>query len=73
MITFEHFIGDCDQSENNTLGLDEYSQDDCPEDRGRKVTMAIYVGYLIILNILLVNLLIAIFRYVHSSLVCMIA
>ena len=40
-----------------------YTHDDCPDPHGAQVTLAIYVAYVIILNILLVNLLIAIFRY----------
>jgi hypothetical protein len=56
--------GECVQ--NGTLDpfeMTRYTQDDCPEKTGAKVTLALYVLYLIILNILLVNLLIAIFRY----------
>ena len=39
------------------------SMDDCPNQAGAQVTLIIYVIYVIILNILLINLLIAIFRY----------
>lgn len=34
---------------------------DCPEPNGAKLSMAIYTFYVVFLNILLVNLLIAIF------------
>jgi hypothetical protein len=39
------------------------SMNDCPNQAGAQVTLIIYVIYVVILNILLINLLIAIFRY----------
>ena len=41
---------------------DQYTQDDCTEPVGTVVYLIIYVIYLIFLDILLVNLLIAIFK-----------
>jgi len=41
---------------------DRYTQEDCPESVGAVFSIIIYVIYLIFLNILLVNLLIAIFK-----------
>lgn len=45
---------------NNTLY--SYESNDCPNEVGANVSLAIYVFYLILLDILLVNLLIAIFK-----------
>ena len=42
----------------------EYQAGDCPNEVGANVSLAIFVLYLILLNILLVNLLIAIFKYI---------
>lgn len=41
---------------------DKYQQTDCPETNGAAVSLFLYTFYLIFLNILLTNLLIAIFR-----------
>lgn len=46
----------------NQTDLYVYQPGDCPNEVGANVTLAIYVFYLILLNILLVNLLIAIFK-----------
>ena len=57
----------CPSSSNNLSvvnDLKDYAFDsgiDCPNQEGAQVTMIIYVMYNFILNILLVNLLIAIF------------
>ncbi len=40
-----------------------YDQSDCPELVGAQVTLILYIFYLIFLNILLTNLLTAIFRF----------
>jgi hypothetical protein len=53
---------DCKSINFNYLLTDEYGQEDCPEIYGSKVSLGLLVGYLALLNILLVNLLIAIFR-----------
>lgn len=45
-----------------------YQDGDCPNEVGANVSLAIYVLYLILLNILLVNLLIAIFKYFINTL-----
>lgn len=45
---------------------DEYALDDCPDKNGSQVALAIYTVYTVFLNIVLVNLLIAIFRYFYS-------
>lgn len=41
---------------------DWYLYSECPDQTGASVTLALYVLYLVFLNILLVNLLIAIFK-----------
>ena len=43
----------------------EYKNGDCPNEVGANVSLVIYVFYPILLNILLVNLLIAIFKYIY--------
>lgn len=59
----------CEQSNTSQIANFTYSNlygsssSDCPDPIGSNVALAIYVGYLIILNILLVNLLIAIFSF----------
>jgi hypothetical protein len=42
---------------------DRFTQKDCPESYGAKVSLGLLVAYLLMQNILLLNLLIAIFRY----------
>ena len=54
------------QNQDYTL-TDQYSQEDCPEPYGAKVSLGLLVGYLMLLNILLVNLLIAIFSNTYSE------
>jgi len=53
---------------NNTqrVETDFYSLDDCPVKHGAGAALALYVFYIIFLNILLVNLIIAIFSYVYK-------
>lgn len=46
---------------NRTL-TDIYSADDCPDTTGADVSIAIYVFYLILINVLLINILISIFK-----------
>jgi hypothetical protein len=62
------FKDSCESSENSSFLTitDKYSQEGCPEDYGRKVSLGLLVAYLIMLNVLLVNLLIAIFRFYFS-------
>lgn len=46
---------------------DKYQQTDCPETNGAAVSLFLYTFYLIFLNILLTNLLIAIFSKTYDS------
>lgn len=56
-------MDECQAINETELAItDRYTQDDCPEVNGAKVSLGLLVAYLILLNILLVNLLIAIFR-----------
>lgn len=57
----------CNQIDNeNSTYVYSYGPDDCPNGVGSDVSLAIYVFYLILLDILLVNLLIAIFKYLFQ-------
>jgi hypothetical protein len=42
---------------------------DCPDRTGAKISISLYVGYLLFMTILLVNLLIAIFKYLFFMIV----
>ena len=53
----------CNAIDSNDTYIYSYGPDDCPNKVGANVSLAIYVLYLILLDILLVNLLIAIFKY----------
>lgn len=65
-------VDECEAAGQNETELaltDRYTQDDCPEANGAKVSLGLLVVYLILLNILLVNLLIAIFRYSNALII----
>lgn len=53
---------ECQVQDTTRNVTDKYSADDCPEVVGANVSLALYVIYLLFLDILLVNLLIAIFK-----------
>ena len=51
----------CERSDNSSLVTDIYDPNDCPDPLTSHFVLVIYAVYLVFLNILLVNLLIAIF------------
>jgi hypothetical protein len=54
-------VGAPSTCDNTTTGIPGY-YDTCPDYLGAQFTLALYVLYLVFLNILLVNLIIAIFK-----------
>ncbi len=64
------FLADsCEVNDTLRVETDFYSLDDCPDKHGAGAALALYVFYIIFLNILLVNLIIAIFSYVVTKLI----
>jgi len=57
----------CEVKDKNRDQTDVYSRDDCPDRVGADVTLFIYTFYMIFLNILLTNLLIAIFSKTYDT------
>ena len=57
----------CERQDSTSLISDVYTQGDCPEEYGAKVSLALLVCYIVMQNILLVNLLIAIFSSTFSA------
>jgi hypothetical protein len=55
--------GTCEIEDVNRTVTDRYSLNDCPDEKGADVTLAMYVLYILFQNILIINLLIAIFRF----------
>ena len=47
---------------NSSTDLSSSGQEFCPDEIGADISLAIYVPYIIFLNIMLINLLIAIFK-----------
>lgn len=58
---------ECNSNLTELLITDTYTQEDCPEKYGANVSLFLLVGYIILLNILLVNLLIAIFSNTYEN------
>ena len=57
----------CEVNDTSRYSTDQYDHADCMDITGTPVALSIYVFYLLILNILLVNILIAIFTNTFSS------
>ena len=60
-------VPNCAIIDTNRTQTDIYSHEDCMDINGTPVALSIYVIYLLVLNILLVNLLIAIFTNTYSE------
>ena len=60
-------IEECGSNLTQLLITDIYTQEDCPEKYGANVSLFLLVVYIILLNILLVNLLIAIFANTYEN------
>lgn len=60
-------IESCEPADPNRTITDRYDPSDCPEIIGANVALILYTIYLIFLNILLINLLIAVFGKTYES------
>ncbi|CAF0919426.1 unnamed protein product [Brachionus calyciflorus] len=60
-------VNECEGNSSELSITDMYTQDDCPEKYGTNVSLGLLVVYIIMLNILLVNLLIAIFSNAYEK------
>ncbi|RNA06319.1 transient receptor potential cation channel subfamily M member 2-like [Brachionus plicatilis] len=60
-------IDECHSNLTQLLITDTYTQEDCPEKYGASVSLFLLVVYIMLLNILLVNLLIAIFSNTYEN------